>query len=112
MSAWVCKVHIRPLSAISASRCQALFTDPVNAPFWHSALDQCEIAHCVHAIGAGAAISSRMEARQLVAYLLIALTLAALVAVWRYATRERRAERRAHRRWLARKRDRVESRDS
>jgi hypothetical protein len=52
-----------------------------------------------------------MDARQLVAYLLIGLILAGLTLAWRYATRERRAERRAHRRWLARRRDRADAGD-
>ena len=44
-----------------------------------------------------------METRQIIAYVLIALLLASLTAVWRYLTRERRAHYRSHRQGQRRK---------
>lgn len=49
-----------------------------------------------------------MDARQILAYLLLALIAAALIGAWFYVTRERRADHRAHRANLRRSRRRIE----
>ena len=49
-----------------------------------------------------------MEARQIVAYLLLAAILAGLFAAYWYVSRERRAHHRAHRAAVRRARERIE----
>ena len=58
-----------------------------------------------------AAVIVVMEARRILAYLILAAIVAALALAWRYATRDHRAHRRGQRAALRRARERLEEAD-